>query len=668
MRRTTALFLFTLVSCATNGKKDVEHAAADQAVWASPDTLQNACKDGLAAIEKIRGQVKAEKTHTVASTLEPYNDMLLEIDRTEGMMSLMANVHPEKEVRTAAEACEQDLEKLVNAINLDRALYEAVSAVDVSGADEETQRFVKKLLEDFRRSGVDKDEATRAELKALHAKMVEVGQAFGRAIREDVRSIEVDPKALEGLPQDFIDAHPPNENGKVVLTTNYPDFFPVEQYAKDEAVRKALYVEFQKRGHPENDENLKKLLALRKQYAAKLGYPSWAEYMAEDKMVKSASAIEKFVEEITAIGRPRMERDLETLKARKAKDSPDNPTVQVWDRFYYTELVRREKYGFDAQTVRPYFEFGRVTAGLMDLYGELFGIRFEKDEEAERWARSVLAYRMYTGDELIGRFYLDMHPRDGKYGHAAMFGIQTGVSGGQIPVASLVCNFPGGDDEGPGLMDHTQVVTYFHEFGHLVHHLLARGSKWANLAGINTEWDFVEAPSQLLEEWAWDPAVLARFAKHHETNEPIPAELVKKMKASSEFGKGIHIMRQVYYTALSYYLHTADPEGLDLLPFVQEIQTKYSPYPYVDGTYGYASFGHLNGYSSMYYTYQWSLTLAKDIFTRFEENGLLDEETARAYRKMVLMPGGTKPAGTLVKDFLGRPHNLDAYKRWLQEE
>jgi thimet oligopeptidase len=440
MRRALPL-LFLAAACATNGKH-VDHTAAPAPIWTSAEALKASCTENLAGVQKIRDEVKAGKDRTIAGTLETYNRMMQLLDATGGMMGLMGAVHPVKEVRTEAETCERELQKLVADLTLDRDLYDALTAVDITAADDDTKRFSEKLIRDFKRSGVDKDEATRNELKKIYEEMVAIGQNFDRIIREDVRQIEVDPADLEGLPEDFIKGHAPNEKGKVVLTTNYPDFFPVQQYVKKEELRKALMLESIKRGYPENDKNLKRLLELRKEYATKLGYPSWAEYMAEDKMVKSAAAIEKFIEEVAAISRPRMERDLEALRARKAQDGAADPTIQLWDRFYYTELVRKEKYGFDAQAVRPYFEFARVTKGLMDLYGELFGVRFERDTTTPVWHESVLAYQMYTGDDLVGRFYLDMHPRDGKYGHAAMFGMPTGIEGGRVPVASLVCNFP----------------------------------------------------------------------------------------------------------------------------------------------------------------------------------------------------------------------------------
>ena len=675
-RAALVVTMAVLGSCANKGTQAPaaatagEPAALAAAPWGSVEQVQAACRQGIDRAEALRATLKDKAAATVDGTLRPYNEMLGAIDGTSGIMSLIGNVHPEKPVREAAEACERDVLKLENDINLDRGLYEAVSGVDGAELDAHAKRFVFKVMREFRRAGVDKDEATRTKLKALHEQMVEVGQTFSRNIREDVRTIHIDSaEALAGLPDDFIKAHAPGEDGKIAITTNYPDYFPVQRYAHSEALRRKLVDTFHNRGYPANEEWLKKLLDLRKEYASALGYDDWAEYMAEDKMVKKAAVIEKFIDDVAKIARPRMERDLEVLLKRKQKDSPEAKAIELWDRFYFVDRVRAEQYGFDARTVRPYFEYGRVTAGLMALYGELFGLRFEKNDETPVWHESVTAYDMFSGDTRIARFYLDMHPRDGKYGHAAMFPLKTGLTDGPIPVGALVCNFPDPSaNEDPALMEHQQVVTYFHEFGHLIHHLLARGSKWVNLSGIRVEWDFVEAPSQLLEEWAWDPAVLARFAKHIETDEPISADVVAKMRASSEFGKGVHIMRQVFYTALSYHLHATDPAKVDLLQFMKNMQARYMPYPYVDGTHTYASFGHLEGYSSMYYTYQWSLVLAKDIFTRFAKAGLLDTATAQEYREKILMPGGSVDADELVESFLGRPQNLEAYRTWLESD
>ena len=630
--------------------------------WSDPLRLKKTCEARLGRIRALRDAVKAAGPRHV---LKVDDTMRREIDRTGGLVGLLAEVHPEAAVRSAAEECERQLKTLGSEISLDREVYNALAATSTTGLDPAGRRALTRTLRVFKRAGVDRDEATRKRLKVLSDRMVRLTQDFSRAIREDAKTLKVDPEDLEGLPADFVAAHPKGDDGKVLLTTNYPDFFPVQQYAIREAVRRDLVTLYLNRAYPANEENLRTLLRLRREYANILGYKNWADYDAAEKMTKTSATIESFIRDLQKIVRPRSDADLGVLLARKRKDDPKATRIEVWDRFFYVDRVQAEQYAFDARSVRPYFEYDRVTKGLMALYGQLFGVRFEPDPAAPVWHPSVSAFRLFAGEQLIGKFFLDMHPRAGKYGHAAMFPIQTGLSDGQLAIASLVCNFPAPSEAQPALMEHQQVVTYFHEFGHLIHHLLATGSAYVNLAGISTEWDFVEAPSQLLEEWAWDPDVLATFARHHETNEPIGADVVERLRRSAEFGKGVHVQRQLYYTALSFFLHTADPDKLDLPAFERRMMQTYSPYPYTKDTHGYASFGHLGGYSSAYYTYQWSLVLAKDIFTRFEAEGLLNGTTAQEYRKAILLPGGARDAKKLVEDFLGRPSNLKAYRAWL---
>jgi thimet oligopeptidase len=214
-------------------------------------------------------------------------------------------------------------------------------------------------------------------------------------------------------------------------------------------------------------------------------------------------------------------------------------------------------------------------------------------------------------------------------------------------------------------MEHNDVETFFHEFGHLLHHVFGGHTRWAGLSGVSNEWDFVEAPSQMLEEWVWDPNVLSTFARHYENNTPIPAEMVKKMKAADEFGKGLWVRQQMFYAALSLNLHNRDPKSLDSTKLMAELQEKYTPFKYVDGTYMHESFGHLDGYSAIYYTYMWSLVIAKDLFSVFQKEGLMNPEPAKRYRTAVLEPGGSKPAAKLVEDFLGRPYSFKAYEEWL---
>ncbi|TMA30506.1 MAG: Zn-dependent oligopeptidase, partial [Deltaproteobacteria bacterium] len=241
------------------------------------------------------------------------------------------------------------------------------------------------------------------------------------------------------------------------------------------------------------------------------------------------------------------------------------------------------------------------------------------------------------------------------------FTITSGQEGRALPEGALVCNFP----RPPALLEHSEVVTWFHEFGHLLHHIFGGQTRWAGVSGVRTEWDFVEAPSQMLEEWCWDASVLQKFARHHETGEPIPAALVQRMRAADEFGKGLRVRQQMFYAATSLRFHDRDPAGLDTTALAGELQERYTPFRNVPGTYFQESFGHLEGYSAIYYTYMWSLVIAKDLFGVFRREGLLNPEAALRYRRRILERGGSRPAGELVKDFLGREASFDAFADWL---
>ncbi len=659
------------VASATTARTATTAAAktlAPLVAWTDVEAFGTRCRGGLARAEELRAELQGPAgARRDAATLATYNRLLVELDGVANLAALMANVHPDVRLREAAEGCERDVQGLVGELGLDRVVYDAIAAVDATGLDDDTRRFQAKALREGRRSGVDKDDATRAALKALRERMVELGQTFSRNIRSANPKVTAQSAQLAGLPADFVAARAPNAAGLVELGVDYPTLIPVLTYAHDEGLRRALSAAALDRGSPANGPVLLALLDARHAYATRLGYPSWAQYMAEDKMIGSAANIEKLIADMAALGRPRMERERKELLAAKRTLAPKAKAIEAWDRFYVVDKLRKTKFDFDAQVARPYFEYRATLAGMFALYGELFGLEIRRLEDAPVWHPSVEAYAILEGGRVIGRFYLDMHPRPDKYGHAAMFPMVTGLVGGAQPEAALVCNFPA-PGAVPALMEHKDVTTLFHEFGHLVHHLLAQSSPWVTLSGINTEWDFVEAPSQLLEEWTWDAAVLQRFARHVETGAPIPAALVGKLRRSSEFGKGMEEMRQVLFAAISYDLHARDPKGLDLDAAVRALNTKYSPYPEVPGTHMHGSFGHLEGYSSMYYTYRWSLVLAKDVFTRFESAGLLDAATARAYRDEVLRPGGRRDARQLVEAFLGRAPSLEAYRRWIERD
>ena len=660
----------TLTTLASN--RNPQSPAADAPFWAGrPDApaLEKKMAAHLASAQQaIDRMLAANGKRTLANTLQPYDEALTHLDAAGYQSDLLQNVHPDAAYRAAAEKINQNVSAFATALSLNHEVYNAIAALDLSRADAETRYYVQRTLRDFRLAGVDKDEATRASIKSLRDELVKIGQAFSRNIREDVRTITVDSAAdLAGLPDDYIARHKPDASGKITLSIEYPDSLPVLSYAKREDVRKRMYLAYNNRAHPQNMAVLDQMIAKRHELANLLGFKSWADYITADKMVASAKNAADFIDKIVAASSERAAHDYQILLKRKQADVAGASAVNAWESNYYAELVRKSDYAFDSQTVRPYFAYDRVKQGVLDVTATLFGVSFRRVTDAPVWHPDVECWEMIEGGRLVGRFYLDMHPRPGKYNHAAQFGVRTGVAGRQIPEASLVCNFPGGIPGDPGLMTHDEVQTFFHEFGHLIHFLVSGHHQWIGIGGISTEQDFVEAPSQMLEEWTWDPKTLASFARHYQTNEPIPAALVLQMKRANEFGKGLFVRRQMVYAKLSLSIYDRDPKAVATDAIVQRLTEQYQPFPFVEGTHFQTAFGHLDGYSAVYYTYMWSLVIAKDMFSQFDRAQMLVPGVAKRYRAKVLEPGGSRPAAKLVEDFLGRPFHFTAWQTWLNE-
>jgi thimet oligopeptidase len=592
--------------------------------------------------------------------LRVWNDAQTALSNAASVGSLFSEVHPDEAVRERAESVAQQVQKLDTDLGLDTGLYAVLAGLDTSGLDADAARVLERTLRDFRRSGVDQDETTRDRLRELSERAILLSQEFSKNIREDVRSIRLTPDRLAGMPKDWVDAHPVDDEGLVTVTTDYPDVVPFRTFARDARARRDLVTEFLTIAWPANDRVLQEIFAVRREHAALLGYASWADYDAEVKMIGSGKAIGEFIDRISELSASSAERDKGVLLERLRQDRPDATDIDGADVSYYAELVRKEQLAVDAQQVRTYFSFESVRQGLLDVTGRLFGLEWSPvaREDARTWHEEVATYDVSFQGERIGRIHLDLHPREGKYKHAAQFDLVRGVAATQLAEGVLVCNF------NRGLMEHDEVVTLFHEFGHLVHHVLTGRTEWVRFSGVATEWDFVEAPSQMLEEWAWDPDVLATFARNAD-GETIPAELVRAMRRADDFGKGYDARTQMFYAALSYDFHVNQSD--DLTARLRELMDRYSVFPYLSGTHMQCHFGHLDGYSSAYYTYMWSLVIAKDMFSAFDQGDLFDPEVAGAYRDKVLAPGGRRDAADLVEDFLGRPYTFDAYAAWLAE-
>ncbi|WP_408897328.1 M3 family metallopeptidase [Nocardioides sp. R1-1] len=631
----------------------------------------------LARAQELVDGLRAGPPADAVETLRRWDRAAGHLGNAAAAGSLFGNVHPAEEVRDLADAAEQEAQRIGTSWGLDRELYDVFAAIDDSAVahDPLAARLLAKVRDDFRRSGVDQDEVTRARIAEIRERITELDQEFSRVVRDDVRTVRVPPERLAGMPEDWLAAHPVDDEGMVTVTTDYPDSVPVRMFARDQDVRRQVTVAFLERGWPATEPLLTELFALRHELATTVGYADWPSYDADVKMIGDGPAIPAFIERIVEAAEEPMRRDLAQLLERYRRDFPDAVEVPGYDYNHYAELVRAEQYDVDSQRVRAYFDFASVREGLLAVTGRLFGLRYER-VDVPVWHEDVTVYDVFADADLpglergapatsletpLGRIYLDLHPREGKYKHAAQFTLADGVRGEQLPEGVLVCNFS------RGLMEHDHVVTLFHEFGHLLHHVLGGHGEWYRFAGVATEWDFVEAPSQMLEEWAWHADVLRTFATDA-AGEPIPAELVAAMRAADDYGKGIYARTQMFYAAMSYWFHADRVHGddaPDLTSRMVELQERYAALPYLPGTHMFASFGHLGGYSSGYYTYMWSLVIAKDMFSAFDEHDLFAPEVAHRYRDRVLVPGGSADAADLVADFLGRPSSFDAYAAWL---
>jgi thimet oligopeptidase len=599
--------------------------------------------------------------------LGAYDAIRRPLDLVRGRAHLASQVHPAEPVRQAGVEIVQELSAFETDLSLDRPTYERLAAIRSEAlAAEEERRLLAHTLRDYRRSGVDRDDAVRARIKQISEELVRTGQAFDMNIARDTRrvSFEDGAAALAGLPADYVAAHAVDASGCVTVSTDPSDFVPFMSYARRGDLRRRLYLEYTNRAAPDNLAVLGRLLELRHELAQLLGYACWADYVTEDKMIKSGAAAREFVARVAALARPRMLAEVAELLEEKRREEPDAQVLHDWERGYWTERFKARALGFDSQSVRPYFAYANVRDGVLATSAALYGVEFRRDRARAVWHHSVECYEVVDGERVVARLYLDMHPRPNKYKHAAMFDLRAGLEGEALPEAALVCNFsePRGDD--PALLLHQDVTTFFHEFGHLLHHLFAGRQRYLSFSGIATEWDFVEAPSQMYEEWAWDAGVLARFARHHATREPIPAELVARLRAAEEYGKGTHVSVQMFYAALSLALHDRDPVGLDPMALLVELKGRTLPFPHEPGSRFLAAFGHLHGYSAIYYTYMWSLVIAKDLFSRFDGD-LMNNAVANDYRREILAPGGSRDAAELVRGFLGRDYATDAWEAWL---
>ncbi|MGA3069188.1 MAG: M3 family metallopeptidase [Terracidiphilus sp.] len=615
----------------------------------------------LAALLAVAGP------RTPENSLRLYDAAIEQLSLAGAQAGVLNSVAADKAVRDQAQLEAQRVAMAGSALSLNRSVYDALAAIEFEGASAATRHFVQRTLLSYRLAGVDKDQATRDRLQALHEKATHLSLDFNRNIQEGGKTVEANEAELDGLPADYVSRHQHDGDGRVTLSTDPPDMQPVMTFARSAALRDRMFLAYNTRAYPANKEILEALLATRQEIATVLGFRSWADLATADQMMGSAANVRAFLAKLDEASREGARREHELILDFARRRQPDLAAIGITGRAFWYEQFRRSAFDFDSQSVRPYFPYAQVEAGVLETAARLFKIEFRRST-ASAWHPAVSVFDVLDGGEAVGRFYLDMHPREGKDKWFSAAPIVPGIRGRSLPEAALICNFPGSDDNDPGLLQYSDVVTYFHEFGHLMHAILGGRTEWAGISGFATEGDFIEVPSQMLEEFFRDEKLLQAFAKHYRTGETLCGETIRKMKLAGAFGRADWVRSQLYYTSLSLDLHDQDPANLDLDATTKRLYEGLQPWTWLEGNRMYSSFGHLTGYSSNYYTYAFDKVIALDFFAQFDPRDLLGCDAGSRYRKTVLEQGGSKPGRQMVRDFLGRDEEFQAFSNWLNEE
>lgn len=579
-----------------------------------------------------------------------------------GMSGFLSYVSTDKKFRDAANDLQMQISQYMVDVATRRDVYKAIREYTDTNPrlDPVQAKLVKEMLIGFKNSGMDLNDADLEKFKALNKEKAEYIIKFDKNIQEYKDPLAVTQEQLQGLGEDYIQKLSKTDDGKYLVTLDYPDYVPFMQNADDEQARKELEFKFNRRGGQENVELLEKTLTLRREIARLLGYKNHAELRLEDRMAKNPKTVMAFLKDLQKKLKPLGKKeDKEMIAYKNSKTGKNSRTLYSWESGYWSNKFRKENLELDSEKIKEYFPSQVVIDGMLDLFGGVFGITFEP-VDIPVWHPDVKAFKIKdkASGELVAYFYMDLYPREGKYKHAACFGLVEGEEKQdgtyQIPFVAIVANLnkPSGDT--PSLLKHSEVETLFHEFGHVLHNALTK-AKYSAFSGTSVSWDFVEAPSQMLERWAWDPQVLKKISRHYKTGEALPDDLIKRMIAAKNFGAGGMYLRQDFFAQYDMSLHTADTTP-DTTKLYFELTKKIRGLPLTKGTIPQASFGHImGGYDAGYYGYLWSEVIAEDFFGEFKKNGIFNPETGLKFRREILEKGGTLDEEKMVENFLGRP-------------
>lgn len=620
------------------------------------------CTDAIEKLnEKLKNQVK--NAYDLEWALADFNDEV-------SVLTFMGYVNLNEKLRAEGSTCEENYNKTFVDVFTRRELYEAVKSTRTSNASE--KRIVSELKRSFESNGMSLSDEKLAEFKALKSELASLEAKFAKNLNENKSAVEFTAKELTGVSKEFLKRLKKNKSGKYIATTKSTDFIQVMENAKNPMTRKKMLMAYDNREAEVNTELLEKAVQLRSKIALLMGYKQWADYRIDGRMAKNSKAALNLLTDLREKLGKRLDADLDVLlSAKKTMEDQSAQSLNAWDIRYFAYQVKKRDYNLDDEVIREYFPKDTVMAGLFEVYSTLFNVYFEEVKDASVWAPEVKLYavREKSNKSIVSYFYTDLVPREGKYGHAAAFPLISGrvMKQGYYsqPVASIVANFTPPANGKPSLLTHDEVETLFHEFGHIMHQTLTK-APYAYLSGSSTAQDFVEAPSQMLENWVWDAKMLHNISGHYtDSSKKLPDELIAKMIAAKDFNQGYFYSRQLLLGLTDMTMHTTN-QPVDVTSLFQKLHQEILHFPTVEGSHFCASFGHLmGGYDAGYYGYLWSEVFAADMFTAFSKNGILDEQTGLKYRRAILEKGNMQDPIELITEFLGRKPNNEAFLKKL---
>lgn len=648
--------------------------------------LTKTCNDAIATALSQLDAIAANKSEpNFDNTVAAVDNVVADLDIKTAMPMFLFYVSPSPAIRAASTECRNNIKKFSYDAFGKENLFIRFQTFKNSNKGRKLTGEDKKLLDDFYAtfliSGLGvADKEQRKKVGEISKQIGDLETEYLNNIQNGRKFIQVDKSELVGMADTWIAGLTKASNGKYVITTAYPDYIPFMENAKSENARKRIYEQFNTIGGKRNVEVLEKLISLRAELAKVLGFSTHADkvFALGGRMATSTGQVKTFIDDLLSKLKPGLDSDLLEMRKLKCKDIKckdwDKVTLNAWDVPYYINKMRAKVGDIDEQKVREYFPMSTVTSGMFQIYQQLLSIDIEKLNNIPTWDSSVEVYavRDRASHEVLGNFYLDMYPREGKYNHAAVQGIIKSkyLGGGKYlkPVAAMVCNFskPAGDL--PSMLTHDEVETYFHEFGHIIDDMLSRSKYYSQGSGdsiysprmVGRSIDFAEAPSQMLENWVWKSESLAMLSGHYKTNEKLPADMLGKMLKLKNVASGYMASRQLFQATMDLDFHTTNQ--MDTTKAWGEKMQVITGVKMPTGVHPASNWGHMADlYDVGYYGYMWSRVFAEDMFSIFEKNGIMNSRTGMSYRKQVLEPASSLPASDAVKNFLGREPNQDAF-------